>query len=170
MSGELLLKNHSWRQVLPGLLLAAAAAAGVTFWALQYLPLEGLAQAAVAALIAYVLFRVLYPVCTGLFSKGQTASAGTWRVTEDTLYLNDTAIPRSSIRQVHCWPNRDALGPRRRRLDGEHRDHREKPPAPYPDRGGGRGPLHPAAAGHGGGAGLRQPVDGRRIKTDFERS
>lgn len=110
MSGELLLKNHSWRQVLPGLLLAAAAAAGVTFWALQYLPLEGLAQAAVAALIAYVLFRVLYPVCTGLFSKGQTASAGTWRVTEDTLYLNDTAIPRSSIRQVHCWPNRDALG------------------------------------------------------------
>ena len=110
MSGELLLKNHSWRQVLPGLLLAAAAAAGVTFWALQYLPLEGLAQAAVAALIAYVLFRVLYPVCTVLFSKGQTASAGTWRVTEDTLYLNDTAIPRSSIRQVHCWPNRDALG------------------------------------------------------------
>ena len=110
MSGELLLKNHRWRQVLPGLLLAAAAAAGVTFWALQYLPLEGLAQAAVAALIAYVLFRVLYPVCTGLFSKGQTASAGTWRVTEDTLYLNDTAIPRSSIRQVHCWPNRDALG------------------------------------------------------------
>ena len=110
MSGELLLKNHSWRQVLPGLLLAAAAAAGVTFWALQYLPLEGLAQAAVAAFIAYVLFRVLYPVCTGLFSKGQTASAGTWRVTEDTLYLNDTAIPRSSIRQVHCWPNRDALG------------------------------------------------------------
>lgn len=110
MSGELLLKNHSWRQVLPGLLLAAAAAAGVTFWALQYLPLEGLAQAAVAALIAYVLFRVLYTVCTGLFSKGQTASAGTWRVTEDTLYLNDTAIPRSSIRQVHCWPNRDALG------------------------------------------------------------
>ena len=33
-----------------------------------------------------------------------------WRVTPDTLYLGETAIPRSSIRQVYCWPNRDALG------------------------------------------------------------
>ena len=111
MSGELLIKTHSWRQVLPGLALSAAAAAGVTFVSLQFLTsLTGFARGAVAAFIAYVLFRVLYPVCTGLFSRGKAASAGTWRVTPDTLYLNDTAIPRASIRQVHCWPNRDALG------------------------------------------------------------
>ena len=110
MSGELLLKNHSWRQVLPGLVLSIAIAAGVTFLSLQFLSLTGFARGAVAAFIAYVLFRVLYPVCTGLFSRGKAASAGTWRVTPDTLYLNDTAIPRASIRQVHCWPNRDALG------------------------------------------------------------
>ena len=110
MSGELLIKTHSWRQVVPALLLSAAAAAGVTFLSLQYLSLSGFARGAVAAFIAYVLFRVLYPVCAGLFSGSRTAQAGTWRVTPDTLYLNDTAIPRASIRQVHCWPNRDALG------------------------------------------------------------
>ena len=110
MSGELLLKTHSWRQVLPGVLLCAAVAAVGTFLCLQFLSLTGFARGAVAAFIAYVLFRVLYPVCTGLFSRGKAASAGTWRVTPDTLYLNDTAIPRASIRQVHCWPNRDALG------------------------------------------------------------
>ena len=110
MSGELLIKTRSWRQVLPGLILAAAAAAGLTFLAMQRISLTGLAQGAVAALIAYVIFRVLYPMCTQLFSRGTEAQAGTWRVTPDTLYLGETAIPRSSIRQVYCWPNRDALG------------------------------------------------------------
>lgn len=110
MSGELLLKTRSWRQMLPGLVLAAAIAAGVTLLAMQYLSLTGIARGAAAAAIAYVLFRVLYPVCTRLFSRGTSAQAGTWRVTEDTLYLNETAIPRAGIRQVHCWPNRDALG------------------------------------------------------------
>ena len=54
-------------------------------------------------------------------------------------------------------------GPRRGRLDREHRDHRKEPPAPHPHRGRGRGPLRPAAAGHGGGPGLRRPVGGRRL-------
>ena len=110
MSGELLVKTHSWRETLPGLALSIAVAAGVTLLAMQYLSLTGFARGAAAAAIAYVLFRVLYPVCTKLFSRGTSARAGTWRVTPDTLYLNDTAIPRASIRQVHCWPNRDALG------------------------------------------------------------
>lgn len=110
MSGELIVKTNSWRQTLPGLVLACAAAAVLTFLFIRNLSLTGLARGAVAALVAYVLFRVLYPVCTKLFGKGTGNQAGTWRVTADTLYLNDLAIPRSSIRQVYCWPNRDALG------------------------------------------------------------
>ena len=33
-----------------------------------------------------------------------------WSLTEDALTLGGQAIPRDTIRQVHCWPNRDALG------------------------------------------------------------
>ena len=110
MSGELLIKTRDWRQTLPAVILSCAAAAVLTFLFTRNLSLTGLALGAVAALVAYVLFRVLYPVCARLFSKGAEAREGIWRVTPDTLYLNDTAIPRASIRQVHCWPNRDALG------------------------------------------------------------
>ena len=111
MSGELLIKTRSWRQTVPAVVLACAAAVALSLLFARFVPLEGgLARGAVLALVAYVLFRVLYPVCTRLFTGGTEARAGTWRVTEDTLYLNDLAIPRSSIRQVHCWPNRDALG------------------------------------------------------------
>ena len=111
MSGELLIKNHIGRQTVPAVLLACAGAIVLTLLLARFLPLENsFARGAVLALLAYVLFRVLYPVCTDLFSKGKTHSGGTWRVTEDTLYLNDLAIPRSTIKMVHCWPNRDALG------------------------------------------------------------
>ena len=49
------------------------------------------------------------PALRGLF-PGRCGPAGIWRVTPDTLYLNGTAISRAGIRQVYCWPNRDALG------------------------------------------------------------
>lgn len=108
MSGELLLKTKSG--ALPALALSCLLTAGLALVFLRYLPLQsGLARGAAAALLAYVLFRVLYPALSCLFPE-KTDPAGTWTVTPDTLYLNETAIPRSSIRQIYCWPNRNALG------------------------------------------------------------
>ncbi len=108
MSGELLLKTRS--RALPALALSCALTAVLALVFLRYVPLpSGLARGGAAALLAYVLFRVLYPALSSLFPE-KTGPAGTWTVTPDTLYLNETAISRSSIRQIYCWPNRNALG------------------------------------------------------------
>ena len=109
MSGELLLETKRWQQVLPALLLSCALTLAAALACLRYLPAQsGTARAAVAALLGYVLFRALYPALCGLFP--QKGEAGAWTVTEDALDLNGTRIPRSAIRQVYCWPNRNALG------------------------------------------------------------
>lgn len=110
MSGELLIQSDGWKKALPALALSCLLAGGVTMIWARYIHLEGLARGALIALGAYVLFRVLYPACTKLLGAKEKQGPGTWTVTEDTLYLNETAVPRSSIKMVHCWPNRDALG------------------------------------------------------------
>lgn len=58
--------------------------------------------------------------------------------------LGREEIPRGAIKAVHCWPNRDALGHAGRAGPSILRP-RGKPPAPLPDRGGGAGPVRPAA-------------------------
>ena len=111
MSGELILENNGrWKQTVPAVLVTCLLAGGLLALCLRRLSLKGMGLAITAALLAYVLFRVLYPVFAQLFAKGERGQAGTWRVTPDTLYLNDLAIPRDTIKMVHCWPNRDALG------------------------------------------------------------
>ena len=111
MSGELLLENNGrWKRIVPAVLVTCLLTGGVMALCLRRLSLTGMGLAITAALTAYVLFRVLYPIFDQAFSKGERGEGGTWRVTLDTLYLNDTAIPRSTIKMVHCWPNRDALG------------------------------------------------------------
>lgn len=108
MSGELLLETRG--KTLPALGLSCLLTAGAALVFLRRLPLSGgAARGAAAALLAYVLFRILYPALRRLL-PGRAAAAGTWTVTPETLYLNGTAIPREEIRQVYCWPNRDALG------------------------------------------------------------
>lgn len=110
MSGELLLQTRSgWRTAL-AVLLSAVLSGGTAFACLKRLPAEGAGFRIFAVVMAYVLFRLLYPVCGKLFPAGRDAGSGTWTVTPDTLYLNGTAIPRSAIKAVHCWPGRDALG------------------------------------------------------------
>lgn len=110
MSGELLLEKKSGGRYAVTLLLACAAAGVLTWMALSRLHMEGLALTVTAALLCYVLFRVLYPAVSQLIGKGEAACSVTWTVTEDALVLDGRSIPRSSIKQVHCWPNRDALG------------------------------------------------------------
>ena len=114
MSGELILENNGrWKQTVPAVLVTCLLAGGLLALCLRRLSLKGMGLAITAALLAYVLFRVLYPVFAQLFAKGERGQAGTWRVTPDTLYLNDLAIPRDTIKMVHCWPSR-------RWLDREH--------------------------------------------------
>lgn len=109
MSGELLIKTKNWRQILPALLLSCALTLAAALACLRYLPIQaGAAWSAGAALLGYVLFRALYPAICGMFP--QRGAAGTWTVTEEDLDLNGTRIPRSTIRQIYCWPNRNALG------------------------------------------------------------
>jgi len=109
MSGELLLQNGG-KRTLPTLVLTCLLAGGISVVWMRYIRLEGIARGALIALVVYILFRVLYPVCAKVFTPKDSGAPGTWTVTPDTLYLNETAIPRSTIKMVHCWPNRDALG------------------------------------------------------------
>lgn len=76
---------------------------------LRRVELTGLARGIVAALGAYVLFRLFYPMLRGLFPGGGERTL-LWHVTPDTLVLGREEIPRGAIKAVHCWPNRDALG------------------------------------------------------------
>lgn len=111
MSGELILENSSqWKRAVPAVLLSCLLAGGATAACLYCLPLEGMSLTICAAVLVYVLFRVLYPVFSRLLAREESEQPGTWRVTPDTLYLNDLPISRSAIKMVHCWPNRDALG------------------------------------------------------------
>lgn len=109
MSGELLLVNGGWGRTALALAGSGAASLGLTILLLSRVPLEGLALLIAAAVLVYVLFRLFYPVILNLLPR-QKDRSGTWTVTPDTLYLNETAIPRDTIKMVHCWPNRDALG------------------------------------------------------------
>jgi hypothetical protein len=111
MSGELLLKASSARRTALSVAGAVLAAGFVTFLFLRLSPLEeGLARAVLAALLAYVIFRVFYPAIAGVLGRGQAVRTVAWRLEGETLYLGELAIPRASIKMVHCWPDRDALG------------------------------------------------------------
>ena len=109
MSGELILENGSWWRTALALVLSCATAGGVTALAIYRLPLEGLPMLVLAALLAYALFRLVYPGFMKLFPQQRDCSL-TWTVTPDTLTLGRTVIPRDTIKQVHCWPTRDARG------------------------------------------------------------
>ncbi len=111
MSGELLLKASSARRTALSVAGAVLAAGFAAFLFLRLSPLEeGLARAVLAAVLAYVIFRVVYPVIAGALGRGQASRTMVWRLSGETLYLDELAIPRASIKMVHCWPNRDALG------------------------------------------------------------
>lgn len=109
MSGELILENKSWARTALALAGTCVPAVGLTVLLLSYVPLEGLPLLVCAALLVYVLFRVFYPAVSRLLPRGQEQPR-TWTVTPDTLLLGETAVPRDTIKMVHCWPNRDALG------------------------------------------------------------
>ena len=115
MSGTLLVENERrWQRTLPAVLLSAVGAGVLTWFTFSRLP-EGwfsseLAQVACMALLAYMLFRVLYPAVSRMMPGGDAARTVAWTVSGDTLTLDGAELPRGAIKMVHVWPNRDALG------------------------------------------------------------
>lgn len=117
MSGKLTLENGGgWKRTVPVLLLTMAAALALTWLAaacvLSRLSLDGMSFTIVAVLIAYVLFRAFYPLFSRLVPGEEVLRTVSWTLTEEALTIGGDVIPRNTIRQVHCWPNRDALGNR----------------------------------------------------------
>ena len=68
-------------------------------------------RAVVCALTAYLLFRLLYPAISALLPGGTQSVS--WSVTATELRLGGDTVDRDTIKMVHCWPGRDALGNRR---------------------------------------------------------
>ncbi|WP_295586120.1 hypothetical protein [uncultured Oscillibacter sp.] len=110
MSGELILEKSDWRRVLAAVVGVCVLDGALMIFFLPRLHMTGMTLAVVAALTAYVLFRLLYPALEGMLPGGKETVK--WNLTADTLHLGGTAIDRSTIKMVHCWPNRDALGNR----------------------------------------------------------
>ena len=118
-TGTLHTEDRTLRSVLPPLCASVLAAAALTAAAVPLLfpllgrygpvPLDGQAQGAAAAILAYVLFRILYPRASRLF-PGRGTRRVPWTVTEDALSIGGRTVARDSIKNIHIWPNRDALG------------------------------------------------------------
>ena len=108
MSGEVKVRKSDWQRTLAAVLLGCLLDGVLMYLFLRRVELTGLARGIVAALGAYVIFRLLYPMTAGMFPGGREET--TWMVTADKLVLGQTEIPLDTIKMVHCWPNRDALG------------------------------------------------------------
>ena len=113
-TGKLILEQRDWKRTAlvwgASFLLTVAVLVPLA----KALPWEGLTRGAALAVAAYVLMRCSYRIFSTVLFRGAPDSAAyrtvTWTVTEDALTLDGRTIPRSAIRNVHCWPNRDSLG------------------------------------------------------------
>ena len=111
MSGELTLEKSGWPRLAATVAAVCALDAALMGFLLPHLHLTGMAQAVVCALTAYLLFRLLYPAISALLPGGQQSVS--WSVTATELRLGGQTVDRDTIKMVHCWPGRDALGNRR---------------------------------------------------------
>ncbi|MBQ9330770.1 MAG: hypothetical protein IJ221_07325 [Oscillibacter sp.] len=112
MSGELTLERKSVWSVALALLASAAVTAAVMLLCMRHLtiPDEKLGPMLMVAVLAYILFRVFYPAAEELLFHGRAAATVAWTVTAETLAIGGRTIRRADIKNVYCWPNRDALG------------------------------------------------------------
>lgn len=111
MSGELTLEKSGWPRLAATVAAVCALDAALMVFLLPHLHLTGMAQAVVCALTAYLLFRLLHPAISALLPGGQQSVS--WSVTATELRLGGQTVDRDTIKMVHCWPGRDALGNRR---------------------------------------------------------
>ena len=99
MSGELIVKTNSWRQTLPGLVLACAAAAVLTFLFIRNLSLTGLARGAVAALVATELGAALWLQFAAFLIVSILALIATRPLARKM--LDKTIVPTNADRVLH---------------------------------------------------------------------
>ena len=102
--GTVKLERGGWRTWL-GWLLSFVVAVPVLWLAVGWmadLGLDGLMLQVCAAVTSLGLFWGLLSCFGTLFSSGDPQTVR-WTLTEDTLRLGKDAIPRESIRMVHCW-------------------------------------------------------------------
>ena len=111
MTGKLILKAEgAWKRTALVWLLSFAVTVAIVVPLSVAVPWEGLARGAAVAIATYVLMRCAYRLFSSLLPRRETVRQAEWTVTEDALILDGKTIPRSAIRNVHCWPNRDSLG------------------------------------------------------------
>ena len=106
MSGEISVKERNLKKELLALAIIFAVAFAATSLILRLFNMGAAARNAAGALIAYIIARVGY----GLLNPGGAVRRIAWELTDAALVLDGKAIPRESIRAVHCWANRDAFG------------------------------------------------------------
>ena len=111
MTGKLIVKGGAdWKRTLLVGGLSGIVSVVLVLLLVRRLPLSGMAQMLVVALLTYVILRVFFRTFSSLIPQKQTGQTLDWTLDEKTLTLGEDTIPLESIRQVHCWPNRDAMG------------------------------------------------------------
>ena len=111
MTGELILKNAKrWKQILPAVVLTAIATFACVWPLMTRVRADGLMKGIMAALVTYILWRVLYPVLAGMMPGGDKVLRQSWSLSGGKLQLGDRTLELANVKMVHCWPNRDALG------------------------------------------------------------
>ncbi len=111
MTGELILKNGKrWKRTLPAVLLTALATFLLVWLLVARKGTSDMLLGIMVVVLAYVLFRSLYPALVSILPGGDAVERLPWKITGDALVLGEETVALDNIRQVHCWPNRDALG------------------------------------------------------------
>ena len=113
MTGELILENGVWKRRLPAAAATAVLALLVVWPAVKLMVrrgVHGLMLQISTAVLALVLWWVLYPVVSRLFSRERENGRVRWTLTEDSLTIGEDVIPLGTVKAVHCWANRSALG------------------------------------------------------------
>ena len=106
MSGEITVKERNRKAELVALATAFAAAFALTMLVFRFLDVGGAVRGAAGALTAYVLCRAAY----GRLRPSGNVRRIAWTLSDTELVIDGGATPRASIRNVYCWPNRDAFG------------------------------------------------------------
>ena len=113
MTGELILENSGWKRRLPAMAATAVAEAAVVWPAVALMlrrGVHGLMLQISTAVLALVLWWVLYPAVSRLFFREGEHGRVRWTLTGDSLTIGEDVIPLGTVKAVHCWANRSALG------------------------------------------------------------
>ena len=113
MTGELILENGGWKRRLPAEAATAVLALLVVWPAVKLMVrrgVHGLMLQISTAVLALILWWVLYPAVSRLFFREGEHGRVRWTLTGDSLTIGEDVIPLETVKTVHCWANRSALG------------------------------------------------------------